>query len=175
MPRRQTFDRDEGRLPAGMKRVGYDSDTGVYTFQAADGTLWEMSPGTEYGQLKRAGGNLRADSDFRRRNLQFFGTAHTVESSTEVDGEHDSGPEDLDDIVPLPRYETSRYVPPARYQYPRYVDTRRATAPPRVTDVLQRRSSRLESLRQRVKSVKTSLVGSVNKTLEEVKSAFRNT
>ncbi|KKA22087.1 LysM domain-containing protein [Rasamsonia emersonii CBS 393.64] len=41
------------RLPEGMQRISYDADTQVYTYQDADGTLWEGAPGARYGVLKR--------------------------------------------------------------------------------------------------------------------------
>lgn len=53
MSRFSRYDTDEERLPDGMTRVGYDADTQVYTFQDADGSLWESAPGNEYGQLTR--------------------------------------------------------------------------------------------------------------------------
>lgn len=36
-----------------MQRISYDADTQVYTYQDADGTLWEGAPGARYGVLKR--------------------------------------------------------------------------------------------------------------------------
>jgi hypothetical protein len=42
MPRRTMLDTYEGRLPAGLQRVGQDFDNKVYTFRAADSTLWEL-------------------------------------------------------------------------------------------------------------------------------------
>lgn len=44
---------DSYRLPEGMKRVGYDSDTGKYYFRDQDGSLWEGAEGAEYGQMTR--------------------------------------------------------------------------------------------------------------------------
>ena len=35
-----------------MKRVGYDADDQVTTFQDKHGNLWHTAPGTEFGQLK---------------------------------------------------------------------------------------------------------------------------
>jgi hypothetical protein len=53
MSRFSHYDTDEERLPEGMRRVGYDADTQVYTFQDADGSYWESAPGCQYGQLTR--------------------------------------------------------------------------------------------------------------------------
>lgn len=35
-------------MPAGMQRIGYDSDTQRYTFRDSDGCIYE---GTEYGGM----------------------------------------------------------------------------------------------------------------------------
>ena len=47
------FAQDSYRLPEGMKRVGYDSDTGKYYYRDSDGGLWEGAEGAEYGELKQ--------------------------------------------------------------------------------------------------------------------------
>jgi len=44
-------DEDPARLPEGMKRVGYDSDTRRYTFQDRTGVLYQSEPGNAYGTL----------------------------------------------------------------------------------------------------------------------------
>ncbi|KAG5923844.1 hypothetical protein E4U42_004814 [Claviceps africana] len=49
------YDSDEDRLPGGMRRIGYDADTQIYTFQDGDGSYWESAPGCQYGQLTRVG------------------------------------------------------------------------------------------------------------------------
>ncbi|KAH9923680.1 uncharacterized protein B0H18DRAFT_1014626 [Fomitopsis serialis] len=51
MGRWTQYDEDEYRLPEGMKRVGYDSDTSKYYYRDADGTLWEGPAGADYGEL----------------------------------------------------------------------------------------------------------------------------
>lgn len=38
-----------------MQRVGYDADTQAYTYQDADGTIWEGEEGSQYGPLHRFG------------------------------------------------------------------------------------------------------------------------
>ncbi|OAA50213.1 peptidoglycan-binding LysM domain protein [Beauveria brongniartii RCEF 3172] len=63
MPRRSRYDDDEERLPEGMTRVGYDADTGVYTFQDSDGSYWEGASGSRYGQLTRVGHELAGEDD----------------------------------------------------------------------------------------------------------------
>ncbi|KAL6307803.1 hypothetical protein BKA93DRAFT_726919 [Sparassis latifolia] len=54
MGRWTQYDEDDYRLPEGMKRVGYDADSGKYYFRDQDGTLWEGAEGAEYGEMKRA-------------------------------------------------------------------------------------------------------------------------
>jgi hypothetical protein len=47
-----TRQQDSERLPTGMKRIGYDADTRVYTFQDENGVLYESEPGNAYGILR---------------------------------------------------------------------------------------------------------------------------
>ncbi|KAJ7238763.1 hypothetical protein B0H12DRAFT_1025523 [Mycena haematopus] len=45
-------DSDEARLPAGMERVGYDSDSGRYLF--SDGhSLWQGAQGAQFSEMTR--------------------------------------------------------------------------------------------------------------------------
>ncbi|KAF2756346.1 hypothetical protein EJ05DRAFT_477516 [Pseudovirgaria hyperparasitica] len=60
MSRFSRRDSDDERLPAGMRRVGYDSDTQKYQYVDEDGKYYEGSEGARYGQLRPVGG---ADSD----------------------------------------------------------------------------------------------------------------
>jgi hypothetical protein len=60
MGRWSHLDSDEERLPWGMKRIGYDSDTQTYTYRDSDGSLWEGTSGSQYGTLRRVGGGSRA-------------------------------------------------------------------------------------------------------------------
>jgi hypothetical protein len=46
------YSQDEYRLPEGMRRVGYDADTQVYSYQDTDGSYWEGAPGARYGTLR---------------------------------------------------------------------------------------------------------------------------
>ncbi|KAF8638375.1 hypothetical protein AX16_010522 [Volvariella volvacea WC 439] len=52
MGRWTQYEEDAHRLPHGMKRVGYDADTRVYTFQDRDGRYYHSAPGEEYGILR---------------------------------------------------------------------------------------------------------------------------
>ncbi|KAK3368525.1 hypothetical protein B0H63DRAFT_488626 [Podospora didyma] len=54
MGRWSHLDTDEERLPSGMKRIGYDADTQVYSYRDSDGSYWEGAPGCQYGKLHRA-------------------------------------------------------------------------------------------------------------------------
>ncbi|TFK24279.1 hypothetical protein FA15DRAFT_669719 [Coprinopsis marcescibilis] len=56
MGRWTQYDEDEYRLPEGMKRIGYDSDTGKYQYRDADGSVWEGAEGAEYGELTKVSG-----------------------------------------------------------------------------------------------------------------------
>jgi len=53
MGRWTQYDEDDYRLPEGMKRVGYDADSGRYYFRDSDGTLWRGAEGVEFGEMKR--------------------------------------------------------------------------------------------------------------------------
>ena len=44
---------DEYRLPEGMKRVGYDADTGRYYFRDTSGSLWTGAQGAEYSEMHK--------------------------------------------------------------------------------------------------------------------------
>ncbi|KZV62014.1 carbohydrate-binding module family 50 protein [Peniophora sp. CONT] len=52
MGRWTQMDEDEYRLPAGMKRVGYDADTGRYYFSGG-GALWEGAQGAEFSEMRK--------------------------------------------------------------------------------------------------------------------------
>lgn len=43
--------KDEYRLPEGMKRVGYDADTGRYAFQDSGGGMWQGRQGENFGVM----------------------------------------------------------------------------------------------------------------------------
>lgn len=44
-------DDDQSRLPAGFKRVGYDADTEVHTYESPEGELYRGASGNRYGRL----------------------------------------------------------------------------------------------------------------------------
>ncbi|KIJ66544.1 carbohydrate-binding module family 50 protein [Hydnomerulius pinastri MD-312] len=51
MGRWTQYDEDDYRLPEGVKRVGYDSDTGRYYFRDREGLLYKGPEGSEFGEL----------------------------------------------------------------------------------------------------------------------------
>jgi hypothetical protein len=60
MGRWSHYDTDEERLPDGMRCVGYDADTQIYSFRDRDGNLWEGAPGARYGKMWQVQGPRRA-------------------------------------------------------------------------------------------------------------------
>ena len=50
---RGLYEQDDCRLPEGMKRVGYDADSGRYLFRDKDGCLWEGQEGARFGEMIR--------------------------------------------------------------------------------------------------------------------------
>ncbi|KAF9561615.1 hypothetical protein CPC08DRAFT_425331 [Agrocybe pediades] len=53
MGRWTQYDEDEYRLPEGMKRIGYDSDSGRYYFRDSNGSIWKGSEGVQFGEMTR--------------------------------------------------------------------------------------------------------------------------
>ncbi|KAH7920941.1 carbohydrate-binding module family 50 protein [Leucogyrophana mollusca] len=51
MGRWTQYDEDDYRLPEGVKRIGYDSDTGRYYFRDREGLLYKGPEGSEFGEL----------------------------------------------------------------------------------------------------------------------------
>lgn len=77
MSRFSRYDSDEERLPEGMTRVGYDADEEVYTFQDADGSLWESAPGNRYGRLRKVSDG--PDPDDGDATQPFLGSGENYE------------------------------------------------------------------------------------------------
>lgn len=49
-------DSEDGRLPSGLRRAGYDADTQTYTYRdRRTGEYYEGQPGSRYGNLTRVG------------------------------------------------------------------------------------------------------------------------
>jgi len=53
MGRWTQYDEDDYRLPEGMKRIGYDADSGRYYFRNSDRTIWEGGIGAEFGEMTK--------------------------------------------------------------------------------------------------------------------------
>lgn len=50
-----SYDEDAYRLPSGMTRVGYDADSGKYTFRDGSGQEYTSASGSAYGKLEKSG------------------------------------------------------------------------------------------------------------------------
>ncbi|KUI64023.1 hypothetical protein VM1G_10792 [Cytospora mali] len=75
-------DTDEERLPEGMVRIGYDADTHVYTFQDADGSIWEGPPGSRYGSLTKIAIAPKPPSDLANIDVE---AAHAADQPPPYD------------------------------------------------------------------------------------------
>jgi len=53
MGRWSQFDEDAYRLPEGMRRVGYDFDSGRHRFRDRDGVLYEGPQGAKFGVMTK--------------------------------------------------------------------------------------------------------------------------
>ncbi|KAH0837827.1 carbohydrate-binding module family 50 protein [Lanmaoa asiatica] len=51
MGRWTQYDEDDYRLPDGVKRIGYDADTGCYYFRDREGLVYKGPEGSEFGEL----------------------------------------------------------------------------------------------------------------------------
>jgi hypothetical protein len=60
---------DDYRLPEGMKRVGYDADSGKYFFRDDEGHTWEGQEGAHFGEMTRG---THAPFDFFQMTLADF-------------------------------------------------------------------------------------------------------
>ncbi|KAH8787714.1 LysM-domain-containing protein [Hyaloscypha finlandica] len=69
MSRWSPEDSDEGRLPEGMQRVGYDADTQKYSYRDQDGSYWEGAPGARYGVLHRSGSSYQPMAIANEQNI----------------------------------------------------------------------------------------------------------
>ncbi|KAH8998808.1 hypothetical protein EDB86DRAFT_2910195 [Lactarius hatsudake] len=97
MGRWSQYDEDEYRLPEGMKRVGYDADSGRYIFRDNDGSLWEGQEGTHFGEMTRV-------SD--TRTTTHNGDEDDVENGSVRVGGYAPVPGSADDGTTYPRYST---------------------------------------------------------------------
>ncbi|KAF7307581.1 Peptidoglycan-binding domain protein [Mycena indigotica] len=56
-------DEDSERLPAGMTRIGYDSDTQRYYFRDRNGSVWQGAQGAEFSEMTRVDGPSGYDTN----------------------------------------------------------------------------------------------------------------
>ncbi|KAG6897094.1 hypothetical protein C0992_004178 [Termitomyces sp. T32_za158] len=62
-------DEDDYRLPEGMKRTGYDTDTGRYYFTDQDGNVWQGAQGAQFSEMTLVSeGNQRPSRSREREN-----------------------------------------------------------------------------------------------------------
>ncbi|KAJ7701913.1 hypothetical protein B0H17DRAFT_167887 [Mycena rosella] len=71
MGRWTQFSEDSTRLPEGVKRIGYDADTGRYTFCDGEGNIYLGPPHEEYGSLTLVGKSARPPSSTNDRPQAF--------------------------------------------------------------------------------------------------------
>ncbi|KAJ7603634.1 hypothetical protein DFH06DRAFT_1256405 [Mycena polygramma] len=62
MGRWTQYDEDSTRLPEGMERIGYDSDTGRYYFRDRDGSVWQGAQGAEFSEMTRVSDGAEANA-----------------------------------------------------------------------------------------------------------------
>ncbi|KIY51533.1 hypothetical protein FISHEDRAFT_37011 [Fistulina hepatica ATCC 64428] len=91
MGRWTQYDEDDYRLPEGMTRIGYDADSGRYSFRDRDGSVWEGPQGAEFGEMTRVSGpepstNPHADAG------DVEAGDNTFPPSTRADGYHSLAP-----------------------------------------------------------------------------------
>ncbi|KAK0429652.1 hypothetical protein ARMSODRAFT_948113 [Armillaria solidipes] len=63
MGRWTQYDEDSYRLPEGMERIGYDSDTQTYFYRDANGDTWKGAEGAEYSEMTRVSGASSSTED----------------------------------------------------------------------------------------------------------------
>ncbi|KAJ6782064.1 hypothetical protein PWT90_03142 [Aphanocladium album] len=120
---RQHCDTDEERLPEGFTRIGYDADSGVYSYQDGDGSYWDGAAGRRYGPLKRREENSElATYPEDEASNKSDATAEADDSSTQAGGAAEETPsvgKDRDETrrgiyARLTRYCRHAHVPSTR-------------------------------------------------------------
>jgi len=53
MGRWTQYDEDDYRLPEGMKRIGYDADSGRYYFRDSARSIWQGAVGAQFGEMTK--------------------------------------------------------------------------------------------------------------------------
>ncbi|PTD06731.1 hypothetical protein FCULG_00006204 [Fusarium culmorum] len=162
MPRVTHFDTDVGRLPNGMQRISYNDRTNMYTFRAADGTLWESSRSSTPPHHRAAAAFARGIPTRAATTRRPAGPSAESRPRSATTGTRPAAPR-----------QEHQSAAPRQHQSATPRQERRSTAPARQPGTLQRTATAcLTSLRRRARSVRITLTGSVSKTLEEAKAAI---
>lgn len=82
-------EQDDCRLPEGMKRVGYDADSGKYLFRDKDGSLWEGQEGARFGEMTRGAHAFKPFGNLDRLNV-------VVQVSDSRTATHNSDEDDME-------------------------------------------------------------------------------
>lgn len=62
LTKKSKIHKDAYRLPSGMERIGYDSDSRRYTFRDQRGVVWVGLPGEEFGgEMERVSGPSKGE------------------------------------------------------------------------------------------------------------------
>ena len=97
----QSF-QDEYRLPEGMKRVGYDADSGKYFFRDKEGHIWEGQEGAQFGELTR-GTHVVSTIPNNLGCPDIAAAVSDVSAVAHGDGDDvENGPRRADGYAPLP-------------------------------------------------------------------------
>jgi len=157
MGRWTQFEEDAYRLPEGMRRIGYDADTKVYTFRDREGNVYQGEPGANYGNLtpvSNTGVNFRPgafESDDEPRNVL------AVNSESTLSTFHDILPANLITATTSPVDKSllsptsSRLSSHGEHSTPRarFVDAVRRTALPKMQGVVHNLRRSMTSTRRK--------------------------
>lgn len=89
------MNQDEYRLPEGMKRVGYDADSGRYTFKDRDGSLWLGAEGAEFSEMTRGA------FQFGRKRRTMLNRAAVSDGPTSGPSRVEDEVEEEEDVSPI--------------------------------------------------------------------------
>jgi len=139
-------DDDPYRLPEGVTRVGYDADTGQYTFQDEMGRLYEGEPYVQYGKMRPIGRRTEP-------SRPLCNTDHRAPQS-----ESTGSPKSFKDILPSEMMASSptSSEPPSPTTTParsRFIKAVRSFTSPAMQSVVQKVMRRSTTLGQRSRNV----------------------
>ncbi|KAF7319322.1 hypothetical protein HMN09_00269800 [Mycena chlorophos] len=106
-------DDDSEALPPGMRRIGYDGDSGRYEFQDEEGNIYQGSAGTQVGFLTLVRRARRASEDPDEEDPEGWETQSSIFFCSLEHGLEAAGSSELDDAAPemLPTYDEARDQP----------------------------------------------------------------